>query len=610
MMTFRIKHRFILLAIVACVAWTRMAWAGADDLRLGTAGHAFEHLGSYSEQADTAVASGANILYCTGLGGMGYSGLPAEAELQAASKSSKAYLGKAKAKGVRLAIGYVCATSIVKLDSFEKNWSPKFRSQFQSPPKDWLQQDRNGKPLASWYGGDYQPACMNNPDWRVYEKCMVRLQLEAGHDGIFFDNPTVHPEGCYCKFCMAKFGEFSRNGKSAGVEVGSSTEDLRRLALSHPREFMMFRCTTARDFLAEMRKYARSIKRDALITCNNSLNSPDVFYSQCRNYGYNIHEMSKKEDYVVVEDMASQPRMLANGALVEYAPTYKLLHAISHGKPVVAVTIADGDYCTAPNLMRLAMAEAAANGASYLSWPTRPENQRQRMSAGIRQEADFLRRNEKLLNGVKPRRDVMLFLPFRQWLDTNSCAVSGVAGLLCRSNIQFGVFCEDDFKEVVKASSTSSKNPVIVAESASVWNETERALVEKFQKAGGRIIFADKSDWWGELQKVLVQPSVVLAAPAFVRVLVQDQSTRSIVHLYNLNTQKVSSFEDKVQPVADVKLSVRVPFKKVNRVRALTADGAGTDVALPFKVRTEGAASFVEVVVPKLEIATILCVEK
>ena len=99
-----------------------------------------------------------------------------------------------------------------QLDRFDRNWTAEFRAQFSSPPADWLQQDQSGKALASWYGGDYRPACMNNPDWRVYEKAIVREQLESGCDGIFFDNPTVHPQGCYCPYCMEKFGKFLKKG--------------------------------------------------------------------------------------------------------------------------------------------------------------------------------------------------------------------------------------------------------------------------------------------------------------------------------------------------------------------------------------------------------------
>src|SRR5206468_9215682 len=122
---------------------------------------------------------------------------------------------------------YVCATSIVKLESFDRNWTADFRAQFSSAPGNLLQQDRDGKPMASWYGGDYRPACMNNPNWRAYEKFIVRQQLEAGHDGIFFDNPTVHPQGCYCEYCMMKFSRFL-NGESVKLDLAA----LRKLAVS------------------------------------------------------------------------------------------------------------------------------------------------------------------------------------------------------------------------------------------------------------------------------------------------------------------------------------------------------------------------------------------
>ena len=51
--------------------------AGAPrELRVGVAGHAFDHLGAIGDQAEAAAASGADIIYVTGLGGLGYMGLP------------------------------------------------------------------------------------------------------------------------------------------------------------------------------------------------------------------------------------------------------------------------------------------------------------------------------------------------------------------------------------------------------------------------------------------------------------------------------------------------------------------------------------------------------
>ena len=40
------------------------------------------------------------------------------------------YVRDAKSSGIRLAIGYVCATSMVKLGEFDKNWSSDFPEKF------------------------------------------------------------------------------------------------------------------------------------------------------------------------------------------------------------------------------------------------------------------------------------------------------------------------------------------------------------------------------------------------------------------------------------------------------------------------------------------------
>src|SRR4051794_10403703 len=175
------------------------------ELRIGRANHAFDHLGNIGGQADAAAACGATIIYTGGLGEPGYHGLPAKKEFDALCEKVRAYNKHAESIGIELPIGYLCATSIVKLEIFDNNWTPEFRAQFKTRPSEWLQQDRHGKALPSWYGGDYVPACMNNPDWRAYERAMVRYTLETGHAGVFFDNPTVHPDGCYCRYCIQKF---------------------------------------------------------------------------------------------------------------------------------------------------------------------------------------------------------------------------------------------------------------------------------------------------------------------------------------------------------------------------------------------------------------------
>ena len=405
---------------------------------------------------------------------------------------------------------------------------------------------------------------------------------------------------------MKKFSAFLSDNSPAGTDGGT---DLRQLAVSHRREFLKFRSITARDFLAEMRAYARSIKGDALVTCNNSLNTPGVFFSQNRTYGYDIHEMSKVEDWVTVEDMATQPRTLANGKSVEYAPTYALLHSISRGKPLVVCTLADGDYHTPPQLVRLAMAEAAAHDASYLSWPTWPENERPRMIATIRPQADLLRENHKFLNGTRARRDVTIFLPYRRWLETDKCIAADLAAELSRANIQFDVLSEDQFG-LEQLRPLSSSRPVLLVESRGVLTDKESAIVTEFEASGGRVIAADETkDLRAEVKRVS-KLSIAVDAPQTVRAVVRDQSNRTIIHLLNLNIQRLSSFQDIVHPAENVGFTCSVPFTGVRTVRALTADKVATTGDLSFTATPDGEGTTVQATVPALEIATILLIEQ
>jgi hypothetical protein len=602
------RHIFIAIALLSALPGVARAEDVLRQLRVGRAGHAFDHLGGFSDQADAAAASGATIIYASGFGPHGYQGLPSPDVMTTERRRLADYNRQAKERGIKIVIGCLCATSIVGLEKFDAHWSPDFRSEFTTSPSEWLQQDRHGMPLASWYGGEYRPACMNHPDWRKYESYMVRQSLETGHDGAFFDNPTVHPQGCYCSHCMKKFAAMLADDgviAAAGVE-SLTTPAIRELADAHPQHFLQFRSTIARDFLAEIRSYARTINPHALVTCNNSLNAPDRLYAQCRTHAYNIYEMCKAEDYVVVEDMVAQPRVDPDGRTVEYGPTYKQLHAISHGKPIVAVTLANADYHTPPNLMRLAMAEAAAHQASYLSWPTWPAEHRQRMIAAIRPQADFLRENEALLNDAAARADVALFLPFRRWIDAETCAASSLATALTKANVQYIVVSEDNLEFL----DDSDRTKVLVIESQAVLNPREADLIKSLQQKGGRLIVADRGDWLEQASAAVETPSVVVNGSSMVRAVAYDHHDRTVVHLYNLNVERLSSFDDQVTPATDLTLGVTVALDAPPTVIARTADKLGTSGPLKFKETKQGANSRLEIAIPRLVISALIVIQR
>jgi hypothetical protein len=95
-----------------------------------------------------------------------------------------------------------------------------------------------------------------------------------------------------------------------------------------------------------------------------------------------------------------------------------------------------------------------------------------------------------------------------------------------------------------------------------------------------------------------------------VRALVRDQSKRTIIHLLNLNIQRITSFEDRVEPARDVRVGCLVPFQHVRSCRALTADVDATNGKIPFSAQRELAGTWVWMTVPQLSISTILVIER
>src|SRR5262249_1186254 len=141
-------------------------------------------------------------------------------------------------------------------------------------------------------------------------------------------------------------------------------------------------------------------------------------------------------------------------------------------------------------------------------------------------------------------------------------------------------------------------------------NQTELQVVDTFFERRHLLISAEKLDWLDQVKNALPNPSLSLQAPPTIRASVLDQPNRTVVHLLNLTTQRLSSFEDKIPPAEDVRLSIRVPFRKVRAVRALTADEQASSGTLNFKTTSSGDYTLVETALPRVEISTILVLDK
>jgi hypothetical protein len=228
----------------------------------------------------------------------------------------------------------------------------------------------------------------NNPVWREYLKAVIRIQVDAGVDGIQLDEAEL-PMGafqygaCFCKDCMRGFREYLVGLKPSSVDIALDGVDLTTF---HYGEWLLeqgydfksgrestplfgdyyaFQCLSIKKYFAELaeyaRSYARSVGRDIIVSGNFFNLEPmylaladdvDLVITEMRNTTYRQPEWYRyvaafagDKDVVVVEN--------PYGGVVP-----ELIELLGKGRGY--------------DLFRLSLFEAAAMGANmsvpYGSW--------------------------------------------------------------------------------------------------------------------------------------------------------------------------------------------------------------------------------------------------
>ena len=564
---------------------------------------AFDHLGEVNQQIDSVAASGCTVTYA-GLGGYSYTGLPAKADLQKLITDVKAYNFRGHSKNVPVMLSYLCATSIVNIDTFTKNWkdyAPDLPDGIDA--NTLLQKDINGNNLPSWYGAPYNPADMWNPVWRQYQKFLIKLVIQSGHEGVFYDNPTVHVNGNYSQYAMSAWNKFLLKN---GVKVkDKSTLALRDLTKMNPRLWMQFRATEAADFFREMRDYGRSIKPDFILTANDSLNSWDSFYSQPRAMGYSIFYKSQAQDFITIEDMSMSPRR-DGSTYISYAPTIKMVHAIGHNKPLSVCTIANSSYITPPNMMKLAIAECTSQDAAYMVWACWDKQYREANEQSVKQYHDFLEKHSDLFKNSKPISDTVLIWPYDNWLEREDCPIIYLAQYLSANNILYDSVIEDN---LTAAKLLQYKNAVWSTDEPP-HNAATNKMLEDFVRSGRKtfaVTMLNKT--FAELN---ITPSVSIKSVPGVRASACKSQQGYLLHLYNLNVMWQDAYHDKVEPAGEVEVSWLLP-KGVEanglKLICLTPDKEGSSGKIPFKKSKSGDRTKIAFTVPKLYIWNVIYAE-
>jgi hypothetical protein len=228
----------------------------------------------------------------------------------------------------------------------------------------------------------------NNPVWREYLKAIVRLQIDAGVQGVHFDEAEVpitslQYGGCFCRTCVESFREYLRTlpegerpAELDGEELSSFHYGEWLLARGHDfksnREqaplffdYLRFQRRNIARYFAELadhaRGYAASVGRDVLVSGN--------FFHLFDHY----HALEPKVDVIVTEMRNTTYRQ---------PDWYRYAAGFAGGKPVVVVENPYGGVVPemvealkqgrARDRFRQSLLEAAALGANmsvpYGAW--------------------------------------------------------------------------------------------------------------------------------------------------------------------------------------------------------------------------------------------------
>ena len=278
-------------------------------------------------------------------------GFPPEVE-QADWQSFREAVAVYHAAGVRV-FGYVQASNYVVSGSFAR--------------KDWYAHDPHGRPFY-YYTGRYM-SCWLHPEWQQHLESMVTGVVDAGADGVFFDNPWMGcqpfllgdawlgPAGCYCARCREAYRLAAGQEIPTLLSPGQAATD----------KYLRWRAHIVTTTLSSLAALARRLRPEVLVSANDY---DAVMRPSYLIYGIDLAGLARVQDTLMIEDFAL-PRW-ENGPertaplLINNVLTLHTARALAQGRPVCTDPYDHGigfDGLYPPRRFQQGMAEAAACGA-------------------------------------------------------------------------------------------------------------------------------------------------------------------------------------------------------------------------------------------------------
>lgn len=139
------------------------------------------------------------------------------------------------------------------------------------------------------------------------------------------------------------------------------------------------------------------------------------------------------------------------------------------------------------------------------------------------------------------------------------------------------------------------------------WRACQMYNIVEMSKVEDLVVVEDMSS---QPRVAVGKPSLTVHGPPAVRAVVRDQPARTIIHVFNVNVERLSSFENRVNAADDIQMTIRIPFPAVRTVSVRTADAGGTSGELKFTTQREGDGTLLNISIPRLEISAIAVVER
>jgi len=236
--------------------------------------------------------------------------------------------------------------------------------------RDWYALDPRGRPFY-YYTGRYM-TCWSHPEWLDHLRDMVRGVLDAGADGVFFDNPWLGaqpfhlsgawlgPVGCYCPRCRAAFRA------AAGLELPRQVTPPPQPA---HRAYLRWRAGQVAGTLAMLAAHARHLKPEVIVSANDF---DAVMRPVTLAYGIDLSALARVQDLIMIEDYGLPrwgPAAEGRPLLVNNALTLRTARALVGPTPLSTNPYDKGigfDGVYPARRLGQGIAEAAACGAAMV----------------------------------------------------------------------------------------------------------------------------------------------------------------------------------------------------------------------------------------------------